>query len=427
MPSWWAEMTQKWLRFDEIAVPWRPNHAPNPQLTPGKIPYVGSKSVENVSLSSGQCDLAFKFAGQSSRSLSTFRRNCRTIRRITIEQLNDPGYRLHPQTAPYTCLAVRYTVYRSAGATIFGGWYLMERTRGPAWSIVVARSHVTRDGSAIAPTKAQCAGHLPSYVHPGSGTIVSGSAFLSAAYGWIALSTSGSYLPNGSCTHGIGSKCELASTTVFRTDDIGRHWTPLLHVTSTANAPPVWIRLFNRQVGIVAATLGPINAASNTHFNTVLFSTHDSGRHWQRFPLSVNYYTETGTISFPDPRHGWLWYTGGGAMGSMALDVYRTTDGGRHWRRVACTSFSNSSPGHCSHQSGIGLGGYKTYLNGGRGHVVAPASSRPAFRHRLSFRQNRAGYHLSFGHAAQAELRRSDRAPSGGGRFHVVPRISVYL
>jgi hypothetical protein len=63
-------------------------------------------------------------------------------------------------------------------------------------------------------------------------------------------------------------------------------------------------------VGIVAATLGPINAASNTHFNTVLFSTHDSGRHWQRFPLSVNYYTETGTISFPDPRHGWLWYTG---------------------------------------------------------------------------------------------------------------------
>jgi hypothetical protein len=59
-------------------------------------------------LGSGRCDLAFKFAGQNSRSLSALRRSCRAIRRIVIERLNDPGYRLHPQTATYTCLAVRY-------------------------------------------------------------------------------------------------------------------------------------------------------------------------------------------------------------------------------------------------------------------------------------------------------------------------------
>lgn len=317
-------------------------------------------------LGAGQCDLAFKFAGQSSRSLGAFRRSCRAIRSIVINRLDDPGYRLHPQTAAYTCLAVRYTVYRRSGSTTFGGWCLMERTLGPAWHILVALSQVTKGGRAIHLTRVQCASRLPSYVHAGSGMIISGSAFLSARFGWIALSSSGSYLPNGSCNHGIGSNCDSAPSTVYRTDDAGNHWTPILHFSATGG-PPVWVRLFSRHVGLVAATVGPLTAASNEHFTSALFRTQDGGRHWQRLPLPVNYATESGTISFPDPRHGWLWY-GGGAGGSMAVDVYRTTDGGRHWNRVACTSFLNSAPGYCTHQSGIGLGGDKSYLTFKDGH-----------------------------------------------------------
>ena len=312
-------------------------------------------------LGSGQCDLAFKFAGQNSRSLSAFRRSCRAIRRITIEQLDDPGYRLQPLTATYTCLAVRYTVYRRRGATTFGGWYLMERTLGPAWRILFALSHITKDGSAIDLTRAQCASRLPSYVHPGSGTIISGSAFLSATAGWIALSTSGSYLPNGSCSHGIGSNCDSAQTAVYRTFDAGSHWTPVLRFTTTIGSL-VWIRLFSQRVGLVAATVGPLTATANYHFTAALFSTHDGGRHWQRFPLPVNYATETGTISFPDPQHGWLWY-GKAAMGSMSVYMYRTMDGGCHWSRVACTDWSNpSSRAVCPNRSGIGLGGDKEDL-----------------------------------------------------------------
>ena len=312
-------------------------------------------------LGSGRCDLAFKFAGQNSRSLSAFRRSCRAVRRIVIERLNDPGYRLHPQTATYTCLAVRYAVYRRGGTAMFGGWYLMERTLGPAWRILFSLSHITKGGSATHLTRAQCASHLPSYVHPGSGTIISGFAFLSATAGWLALSISGSYLPNGSCTHGIGSNCELALTTVYRTDDAGSHWMPVLHSTA-AVGPPVWVRHFNRHVGLVAATVGPVTAASNQHFTAALFRTHDGGRHWRRFPLPVNYATETGSISFPDPQHGWTWY-GKGAAGSMAVYVYRTVDGGHHWSRVACTTFSNMAHGYgCSYPSGIGFGGDKEYL-----------------------------------------------------------------
>jgi len=312
-------------------------------------------------LGSGQCDLAFKFAGQNSRSLSAFRRSCRTIRRIVIERLNDPGYRLHPQTATYTCLAVRYAVYRRGGTATFGGWYLMERTLGPAWHILVALSHITKGGSATHLTRTQCASHLPSYMHPGLGTIISGSALLSATAGWIALSTSGSYLPNGSCTHGIGSNCDSAPTTVYRTDDAGSHWVPVLHFTA-AVGPLVWVRLFSRQVGLVAATVGPLKVTANYHFTAALFRTHDGGRHWQRFPLPVNYATETGSISFPDPQHGWLWY-GGAAMGSMSVYMYRTVDGGHHWSRVACTDWSSpSSRSVCPYRSGIGLCGDKEYL-----------------------------------------------------------------
>ncbi len=312
-------------------------------------------------LDSGQCDLAFKFAGTGTRSLSSFRRSCRAIRRVVVEQLTDPAYRLHPQNATYTCLALRYTVYGDVGTASFGGWYLLERTIGPTWHILPALSHVAKGGSAIRLTGAQCASHLPSYVRPGSGTVISGYAFLPPTSGWIALSTSGSYVPNGSCSLGIGSNCDAASTIVYRTEDSGSHWTPLLHFTA-AVGKPVWVRLFSRKVGLVVATVGPLTAASNSRFSAALFSTRDSGRSWQRFPLPVNYATQAGTISFPDVQHGWLWY-GDAAMGSMAVYLYRTTDGGRHWSRAACASFSYPMPGFgCPHPSGIGLGGDKEYL-----------------------------------------------------------------
>jgi photosystem II stability/assembly factor-like uncharacterized protein len=323
---------------------------------------VGAVRFYFHALNSGQCDLAYKFADRGRQSLRAFLRECRSITSVSIEHLQDPGYRLHAQTAAYTCLAVRYTVRRRGGsATSYGGWYLMERTLGPAWSILYQRSHVTRAGRPVRLTKAQCADHLPLYVSPGAGTVISGSAFLSARTGWIALSTSGNYLPGGSCSHGIGSNCESAETTVYRTSDAGRHWTSILHVT-TAVGPPIWIRLFNARVGMVAATVGPLKAAANERFTSALFSTHDGGLHWQRFPLPTDYATEAGSISFPDWTHGWVWY-GGGAMGRMAIQMYRTQDGGRHWSRTYCTLIAPNpqAPFACPHP-GSGITGLATDL-----------------------------------------------------------------
>jgi photosystem II stability/assembly factor-like uncharacterized protein len=343
----------------------------------------GTVRIYLHALGSRRCDLAFKFGGQTDSLLRAFRRNCRTIRRVAIEQLIDPGYRLHPQTAAYTCLGIRYTVYRQDSAESFGGWYLMERTIGSAWHILLSLSDVTRGRRATRQSEPQCATHLPSYVHRSAGTIVSGFAFFSATTGWIALSTSGSYVPNGSCSHGIGSNCDSAPTTVYRTVDAGRHWTALLHFTTTTG--PVWIREFRPNSVIVVGTVGPLSATSTYHFSAVLYDTRDGGRHWQRFHLPLNYATEPGSISFPDSQHGWLWY-GGGAAGSMSVYVYRTLDGGRGWTRVACSAFSNSTIGYgCSHPSGIGLGGDKGYLTFKGSHdgwlTVSDATGVPYLYH----------------------------------------------
>jgi photosystem II stability/assembly factor-like uncharacterized protein len=74
------------------------------------------------------------------------------------------------------------------------------------------------------------------------------------------------------------------------------------------------------------------------------------------------------SIIFSDPKHGWLWF-GGGAMGSMSVDLYDTRDGGQHWRRIACAAFSNPLPGHgCPFHSGIGLGGDKEFLTFSNSH-----------------------------------------------------------
>jgi photosystem II stability/assembly factor-like uncharacterized protein len=322
---------------------------------------LGAVKLYLHALGSGECDLAFKISREPAQSMRAFRQSCQGIAALIVESLHDPNYRIRAQTAMYTCVAVRYTIVRSTGWTNYGGGLLMERTLGPAWHPLITHSDLHANGSAVTLSKAACAERLPSYVRPGAGTIITGYDAASRTAAVIATSTSGSYLPHGSCTHGIGTNCNTASTVVARTLDGGRHWTRILHITS-AIGPGVWIRRFDARHMLVAATVGESQARGVDTFRSRLFATADGGRHWRASTLPPGYATEPGTMSFPDARHGWLWF-GGGAMGSMSVYLYRTEDGGAHWRRVACTAFSNPTPGYgCPHLSGISLGGDKQYL-----------------------------------------------------------------
>jgi len=221
--------------------------------------------------------------------------------------------------------------------------------------------------SALIVSLAWLAGHasvVRSYANPSSAQLIIGDDFLSSTTGWIAVGQSGSYASNGGCDRGLGNNCNTTRTVIYRTEDGGMHWHRELVFTSLPG-PQVWIRFFSAGVGFVAATVGPVTPSSSNYYDarSVLLRTSDGGKHWSRYPLPKGYSIGLRTITFPDPRHGWLFY-GGAASGSMSVYMYRTENGGRSWSRVACASLPASLPNYaCRLHSGIAFDGDKEFLS----------------------------------------------------------------
>ncbi len=115
----------------------------------------------------------------------------------------------------------------------------------------------------------------------------------------------------------------------FRTNDGGAQWARLNGtggITSDLVATSISISpIDGRTVYATGYTLSSGNAAG-------VFVTHDDGAHWQGLPTG-------GTGNLPDPRLLFVsagWATAGEAYAySIDYGLYRTTDGGAHWRQVA--------------------------------------------------------------------------------------------
>jgi photosystem II stability/assembly factor-like uncharacterized protein len=315
-----------------------------------------------AAINKGECDLASKFvvAGVGT-SLSSFRKSCRAIRKVLVENLDDPGYRLAVRNAVYTCVGIRYLQQpRSGAASSFGGWYLMEKIGPVFWRILLTQSDIQTNGAAFTPSSTVCASHEPSYVHSTAQTAVTGYDFLSRRTGWIARSTSPAFAPNGRCDHGIGKDCDRSRVSIYRTSDAGLHWGRVLAFTGAPLS--IWLHVFNSHSGLVAANYPYASASPNLPNRAFIFQTKDGGKHWRRYAFPAGYFVEARSISFVDSQHGWVWY-GGGAGGSMAVKIFRTSDGGKHWMQVACTAFSSAPASFgCHRRSGIDLGGDKDTL-----------------------------------------------------------------
>lgn len=194
---------------------------------------------------------------------------------------------------------------------------------------------------------------FPLYAQQTSAQRITGSDFLSITTGWIAVSRSSAYVPNGKCTHGLGSHCGTARTIIYGTADGGAQWRRLLTLTTTAQQL-VWIRFFNVREGLVAADIGLRQRGE-------LFSTSDGGRTWRRALLATRYFATPATITFPDPSHGWIYVAGGIGGGNMDTTIFGTVDGGKHWSRVACST-EPVVPQTCHPYSGITFFGDKQIL-----------------------------------------------------------------
>jgi photosystem II stability/assembly factor-like uncharacterized protein len=111
---------------------------------------------------------------------------------------------------------------------------------------------------------------------------------------------------------------------IWHTTDGGAHWQKVTPSTLAEPSGELTEYYLNASVGWVVAQMD----------KTVVFRTTDSGQTWQSASLNADYSIRQ--ITFATPRLGWLLSTEG-ATGNEVADLFRTTDGGASWSKIADT------------------------------------------------------------------------------------------
>ncbi len=148
------------------------------------------------------------------------------------------------------------------------------------------------------------------------------------------------------------------SSTLLRTTDGGAHWVVVGPLDSSGQEIAVY------QVSVLTALIAwAVPAGTIPATTTQIFHTIDGGRTWSHvtIPARSGY-----SIHFINARDGWLLSDEGPALGSQAVDVYRSTDAGETWTRVARAGLGDES-------NGLPFGGDKggvTFLNATTGWIT---------------------------------------------------------
>jgi photosystem II stability/assembly factor-like uncharacterized protein len=123
---------------------------------------------------------------------------------------------------------------------------------------------------------------------------------------------------------------------ILRTTDAGYEWlnvTPpgidptSIETTEFLDANHAWLISSTR-----GATARPVPTT------VVTMRTTDGGRTWQQGESLHLLSSGPGWLDFIDAQHGWFMANLGQAAGSMAVQVFATTDGGLHWNSVSVTA-----------------------------------------------------------------------------------------
>lgn len=145
------------------------------------------------------------------------------------------------------------------------------------------------------------------------------------------------------------------SGALLRTTDGGAHWSIVTPRNSSRKETAVF------EVNILNSLIAWVLPAETTPASsTQIFPTLDGGRTWRSLtvPARSGY-----SIHFVNSRDGWLLANEGPALGSEEVDVFRSTDGGETWAKVASAKLGDES-------SGLPFGGSK------RGYHVSQCYDR---------------------------------------------------
>ena len=133
----------------------------------------------------------------------------------------------------------------------------------------------------------------------------------------------------------IPGRCVLC-----RTSDGGRHWAnvspPGFAEIATDFQNPgfedsLGYALPNAHRGWVVAAKDLGTQGSQIH----VWRTTDGGRHWRESHFPVRYADDSFHVQFLDDRHGVLLALGSPGAGLMAKEFFRTSDGGQTWQHMA--------------------------------------------------------------------------------------------
>jgi photosystem II stability/assembly factor-like uncharacterized protein len=134
----------------------------------------------------------------------------------------------------------------------------------------------------------------------------------------------------------------LPRSALFRTTDGGRHW-QRLHSTENGF---LGVSFVDTKHGLLQVLQDSSSVAAASQ---PVLQTHDSGSHWLQMPLPNAVHTAV-RPEFVDPRHGWL-ITDTPFPPSFDLtippappdfELWRTEDGGQHWRLLVETDRSHA-------------------------------------------------------------------------------------
>lgn len=146
-----------------------------------------------------------------------------------------------------------------------------------------------------------------------------------------------------------------------QTTDGGHHWRALSPVPVGA----IYLHFWSPQTGVIIAPHSSPDQAANVI--PTVYRTTDGGLSWQTVgtlpemdAASAGRYL---AVSFPDPADGWAVVGLEPGAGSQAKALYRTSDGGRTWLKIAAASFSGDQANTSPTDSGLPLGWYVSSLS----------------------------------------------------------------
>jgi photosystem II stability/assembly factor-like uncharacterized protein len=173
----------------------------------------------------------------------------------------------------------------------------------------------------------------------------------------------------------------LSQDAAFTTRDGGQRWKD---VTPQAG----WlVRSIVKGFFLDAHTAWLLQPEGQNFDRGTLFHTADGGRHWDSHPVPFG----PNPMQFLDASHGWVMVGRGAAAGSMAVDIYKTADGGSTWTKV-----QSAGPQTQNQPGALPFGGDKlgmAFRDMQHGWI---GGSQPIVGHSYLYRTNDGGQNWAF-------------------------------